>query len=431
MVRISPEFFGFSILFTLLIAVLLGMLWAWAWAMGRMWKGLPVLVSEHSGPCRPAPWGSFTVLLLVLLYLGVNIFVSRVYAAATGRSLPRAAMAAEKSDGGEPIKKKEQTRTPDQPGGPGRAAVEASSKDVKSAPVGPGPEARPEQSLAELMFQSALSNCLLLVLVPGFLRWTLGVKLAELGLHGKRLSRQVAIGFRAALLMTPPVCAIQFLAVQVWRSKTHPVEQMVLEQFTAGVAILAVVSTMVLAPLIEELLFRGIFQRWLDRMFDNRPEPETISQSGKEHALLQEPGPLEAENKQSVRDSEYDPPRSDPGSPGDEFMDDVRGPASSPQSHLSNLPILFTSIFFAAMHLPQWPAPLAIFLLSMALGIVYQRSGSLVAAITMHATFNGFNTLLLLLAALSRNIQVPIHPANWVIPALGVLADLVGGMGLK
>src|SRR5262249_2633650 len=58
--------------------------------------------------------------------------------------------------------------------------------------------------------------------------------------------------------------------------------------------------------------------------------------------------------------------------------------------------IAVTSAIFAAMHGPQWPAPIALFVLSFVIGYVYQRTGSLIAAICMHATFNGFSTLLLL-----------------------------------
>ena len=162
---------------------------------------------------------------------------------------------------------------------------------MKSGPHDPGPDASTEQSLAELMFQFAVSNGLLLVLVPAFVRLTSGAGLADLGLHRQEWPRQMGIGVRAAMLMTPPVCAIQFLTVQIWRSQPHPVEQMVLEKLTVGVAILAVLSTMVLAPWIEELLFRGIFQRWLGRLVEDPPLPTTtIQEKGRF-------GPLEPENE--------------------------------------------------------------------------------------------------------------------------------------
>jgi membrane protease YdiL (CAAX protease family) len=424
--RITPEVFVFSILFTLLMAALLGMLWAWAWALGRIWKGLPIVADDRARPLKPAPWGSLTVLSLVFLYVGVNISVARIYAAATGRHLPRVAKAAENQVGArEPGKAIDQPKNAEKAPGPGEAAADGQSKDVQAGLQGKDPEAPPEQSLAELMFQFAVSNGLLLVLVPAFVRFTSGAGLADLGLHRQEWPRQMGIGVRAAMLMTPPVCAIQFLAIHIWRSQTHPVEQMVLEKLTPGVTILAVLSTMVLAPLIEELLFRGILQRWLGRFVEDRPLPTaTIPENGWSATL-------ESENNSFLWDSEYTPPKSTSIDPGSELLDSGHQPAEQPSSRSSNLPILLTSILFAAMHLPQWPAPIAILLLSMALGTVYQRTGSLLASITMHATFNGINTMLLLLAAIGHHIQAPIQPAALAFSASSVLTDFLSVMSLR
>ena len=221
--RHSTELFVFSILSILLMAALLGMLWAWVWALGRIWKGLPIVADDRAWPLKPAPWGSLTVLSLVFLYLGVNLTVSRIYAAATGRHLPRVAKAAENQGGArEPGKAIDQPKHAEKAPGPGEAAAAGQSKDVKSGPHDPGPDASTEQSLAELMFQSAVSNGLLLVLVPAFVRLTSGAGLADLGLHRQEWPRQMGIGVRAAMLMTPPVCAIQFLTVQIWRSQRTP-----------------------------------------------------------------------------------------------------------------------------------------------------------------------------------------------------------------
>ena len=49
--------------------------------------------------------------------------------------------------------------------------------------------------------------------------------------------------------------------------------------------------------------------------------------------------------------------------------------------------------FVRGVHAPQWPAPIALFVLSLVIGTVYHRTGSLIAAIFMHATFNGLSTL--------------------------------------
>ncbi len=420
MSRISLEYFAFSMLFTMLIASLLGMVWAWVWALGRMRKGLPILACDHATPFKRAPWGGLTVLSLVFLYLGVNVSVARLYAMATGRHLPRLAKAAV-NHGGAGVPPRPIMQPKNNGGTPAlrEAVAEDRSGVAKAESPQPGPERPQDQSLAELMLQSAVSNGLLLVLVPAFVRLTSRARLNDLGLHWKEWPRQIGIGVRAAMLMTPPVCAVQFVTTRIWRSQTHPVEQMVLENFTLDVAILAVLSTMVLAPLIEELLFRGILQRWLERFVDDGSLQAKTSQDSEQFVT---PKPW---NESTLSDPEYEQPRSILIDAGSELLHSGNHSVEVPVSPSLQLPILFTSIVFAAMHLPQWPAPLAIFLLSMALGTVYQRTGSLLASIAMHAAFNGINTLVLLLAALGQRIQAPIEPAATAFSLLNLLADVL------
>ena len=84
--------------------------------------------------------------------------------------------------------------------------------------------------------------------------------------------------------------------------------------------------------------------------------------------------------------------------PSEERLAEMPWPApeARPPSHwASAMPIIITSVLFAAVHVPQWPAPIAIFGLSVALGLLYQRTGSLVPSITLHAVFNGVATVAL------------------------------------
>jgi len=65
---------------------------------------------------------------------------------------------------------------------------------------------------------------------------------------------------------------------------------------------------------------------------------------------------------------------------------------------------------FAGVHAAQWPAPIALFFLALVIGTVYHRTGSLIAAIFVHATFNGLSTLSMFMALLGG----PIVDANKV-----------------
>jgi membrane protease YdiL (CAAX protease family) len=415
---ISADWLLFSVLFSLLVALLLGMLVIWVWALGRMWQGRPLLVEVHKQPLGEVPWGASTVFWVIILYLFVNFAVGRAYSAATGRHFPKAMNPAAHSDRKDPdvlsteeAKKLERT-------GVARLAPEMTGDVAFGAKSTLDPGAPGELTQTDMLVMLAMINGLLIVLVPALILVSCRGSLADFGLDFEDWRHQIAIGSVAALLMTPAVYAIQSLAIRVWRSQKHPVEQMVLDRFSIGIAALAIVSTMVLAPVIEELLFRGIMQRWLTKLLGDRDRTPSVSPV--------QPGPV---GIGLDHDSDLPLPRRLGELPEVEILNERCHRGGTPV--IATLPILMTSLFFATMHLAQWPAPIAIFLLSMALGTLYQKTGSLLAVVTMHGTFNGFSTLLLLLEALSRQLQPNAVPHACIgLDLLSPIAICLKSVGL-
>jgi membrane protease YdiL (CAAX protease family) len=165
----------------------------------------------------------------------------------------------------------------------------------------------------------------------------------------------------ACLLIGPPVYLINILAVLRWSVQHHPLEQMVRDNPSGPVAMLALVSGVILAPAAEELVFRGVLQGWLMRVW---PRPKAAFRPLDLLAELPEPG---------ARLQDW---------------------VVTPRLPLAGImPNLITSAIFAAIHLGQWPAPVPIFFLSLGLGVLYQRTGSLIAPFVLHAMFNGISTL--------------------------------------
>jgi hypothetical protein len=242
----SLDWLLFLILLSLLLSLLLGMLVVWVWAIGRIWKGRPLLSQVSTIPLRPAPWGSMTVFSVIVLYLMVNVAVGRFYVAATGRHLGRAFQPADATQGagGNEARKKEKQNDGRQPE---QARTDGPHKTVenRNALKNEKLDDDGEMTQTDLFLQLALINSILVALVPALVRLTSGASLADFGLSLENLKEQVTVGAGAALLMTPPVLAIQSLAVRVWHSQKHPVEQMVLDRFSPGIAILAVISTII------------------------------------------------------------------------------------------------------------------------------------------------------------------------------------------
>jgi membrane protease YdiL (CAAX protease family) len=390
---IHLDLVAFSIVSTLLLASVVGMFWSWGWTLRRLRLGLPLISDEGLGtlPARPAPWGGLTVGAIAFLYFGVNLAVHEWYVESTGQGSPPAVASKPKKDAA-----------------PDATKGAENSTSVKEQPArGPkDPAAAAPQSPTDLLLQLAVVNLLLILLVPAHLRLSTGATWADLGLNARRWVRQIAVGIRYALLMTPVVYGVQSIAVRIWRRQEHVVEQMILDKLTLGGAVLAVLSTMVLAPLTEELLFRCIIQRWLSRLLggNSKAEPKALPKDDFEWEpdVLPATGPLGLTSPLSKKTSQL------------------------PEVPITaNLAIFLTSIAFAAMHFPQWPAPIAIFFLSMALGTVYQRTGSLIATIAMHGTFNGISTLLLLLAAIALKIHPQVQPPHAVAESITLVKQVV------
>jgi membrane protease YdiL (CAAX protease family) len=354
---------------------------------------------------------------VVFLYVLVNVAVFRLYATATGRHPLRDAKATDKQVESGKLDKAAAGQKPQEPWPLADAARQGGKGGRKHGNPKAATDDSSEQTPMELMAQFAVISALLLVLVPGLLRLTSNATLLDLGLSFKDWRRQMAVGVVAAFLMTPAVFAVQSLAARVWPPQKHPLEEMVRDEFTVSVAILALLSAMVLAPMIEEVLFRGVLQRWLSKVAG-------AASSAPPHTPQLDP--FEEYELSGVWSTEI------PVGQLREENTSGRVTGISPQHEAqlgSTLPIIVASLCFAVMHLPQWPAPISIFLLSIALGAIYQRTGSLIAIITMHGTFNGFSTLALLLEMLSRSLQ----PHNLGLPqALGCpnfLTDFLSQMG--
>lgn len=341
----------------LILLALAGSLIAWAWALGRLWRDQPLL---DEGRPRIVPWGLGSVASVAILYLLLNFTVSGLYSAS--RSKPEAP--------------------------PVPAAAKAETIAIP-----------PNDQLMIMV----VINLLVVVLVPPLLVWTSGARFSELGLIGSRsFGRDLARGAVTCLMLGPLVYGIYLAAQQIWKPTAHPVQEALTQEASGISTLLIVFSAVVAAPLAEELLFRGVLLGWLTRvvrLLEGSTPQETRMSFGMPGGTNDSTAlprfaefPAGAEIEPS---SMSEPPRSP--TKGD------RQANLGPGAWAVNLSV---AILFAGMHAAQWPAPVPLFLLSVGLGWLYQRTGRLVAPVALHATFNGFSTLMLLLVSAS-GVELP------------------------
>ena len=212
----------------------------------------------------------------------------------------------------------------------------------------------------------------------------------RLGLGGGELMRAGPVAFVALLVILPWMLAAGVVLQMVRDALGLEVQQAhqllkELPQADAGTFALILFTALAVAPFAEEVLFRGVIQTslaaGLGRLVLRRegfPRPAGFSR--------QSPRPLK---------------RADRGDQGTQILDYETAPdVPTPGPAARWVAILLSAALFAALHEP-WSIPL-IFLLAVALGYLYERTGNLWAAVLAHFGFNAFNTLLALAAGVGR-----------------------------
>jgi membrane protease YdiL (CAAX protease family) len=169
----------------------------------------------------------------------------------------------------------------------------------------------------------------------------------QLGFDRRRLPRGFVFGVCGLLMAWPLVYATMVASEWVYRAihYTHPSEHDLLrvmgETADPTLKYLMIAAAVLIAPLWEELLFRGHIQTVIRELLIRIQHAE----------------------------------------PSDE---------KAPHPAASWVAIVITSAMFAGVHTP-WQMP-AIFVLSLCLGFAYERTNNLWISMTMHATFNTLMT---------------------------------------
>jgi membrane protease YdiL (CAAX protease family) len=195
----------------------------------------------------------------------------------------------------------------------------------------------------------------------------------DLGIAPRNLPRAILPGLLGVFIVFPPlvVLAIGFEAlyrlVHYTHEAEHPLLKVLSERPPTWVTALIIIGATVIAPLFEELLFRGHIQTLLQRLFytlSTRPAPPAAF-------------PVIADSP------EFSPPLA-------------AEPIPKPRARAWQTwaAIVITAALFASVH-PGWTRPI-IFVLALCLGYAYERTGNLWVSIIIHALFNSISTALFL-----------------------------------
>ena len=323
----SPALTIKIILGLLNLGCLFAIVGSWTWVIYRLLTRQDIL---RQGPALNVPWGGKTVLAIVMTYIGLQFVVPALYIGGLHAVVPL-----------EYVRK----------------------LTFLSAPLKRGLNAA-QQILMTIM----LSMTFLAISAGILVQWS-RAKLANFGLDGWRFPTDVFQGMLAWPILAPIVYGISFLATRIWTNPDkHPIQTWADDNPSTSSWATIFLAAVVVAPITEEFLFRGVLLGWLNRLARFRSKPES------EGFLDQDGGmaPTNSDNAVGIR------------------------------LFLANLVVSFV---FAAMHAQVWPTPIPLFLLALSMGYLYQRTGSLIAPIALHMTFNAISTALLYLVTLAGGVD--------------------------
>jgi membrane protease YdiL (CAAX protease family) len=328
-------------------ALILGSLLGWTVALVRLAGGRPLVPYS---PRRPVPWAFFDLLALV----AITLVTGAVVQLASGLS-----------------------------GRDDSAALTLGEQRLQTAGV---------------IVASLLSIAVGLPLV--WLRT--GATPADFGWDCGQATNDLRRGIIGFVLLAPPVLGLQALLVLFWKPSKHPLIEGLKETPDLGLYTLAFAAAVVVAPLVEELLFRVILQGFLEKAFSFRGEAHELffgtsrrrsvteidEGAARDAASLatQEPSAREGINPYaSPADTLVPDSRAaDASAAPDDQQTELRGPAAW-------LPIAISSIIFALMHYSHGPDWVPLTVLAAGMGYLYQRTHRLLPSLTVHALLNAFS----------------------------------------
>jgi membrane protease YdiL (CAAX protease family) len=221
-----------------------------------------------------------------------------------------------------------------------------------------------------------------------------GVRPWQFGLTTWRFGPTLAAACLAWWLVTPAVFGVHFvdnmIAVKVLKQppQEHPLKEIAGAQTTSVEWVLITTVALVRAPVLEELIFRGLLLPWMARRWWSGPLAwgVAIVVAGVLH-----PGQL-PQSLAGVFHSGWAPLYFAvvAGAPlGLAFFRDGRALRGW-------LAIWGSSLLFAVAHSNVWPSPIPLLFLGASLGYLMLRTRSLVAPVVLHCLFNAVSTWLML-----------------------------------
>ena len=273
-----------------------------------------------------------------------------------------------------------------------------------------------------MLWAGALALPFEVALILGGLAALRGARLAQVGLTGRRAAQNVAAGYLTWLVLAPAALLLYWAVTLLVPAQKHPFEQLSNEPLFAVEWAAVVFLAVVAAPLMEELVFRGVLLPWqtgrgLDAQLIVGVAALAFSILGGAGKKPFNPGPMcfvlallpgyalvpYLARRWRLRGrlvggaaGREDPAQDSARGDGSALWDGRVSRGVAAFMHLASdrrvnvlLALYGNGLLFAALHSSVWPSPVALFPLGVGLAWLAYRTQSLVGPVVAHALFNG------------------------------------------
>lgn len=207
-----------------------------------------------------------------------------------------------------------------------------------------------------------------------------GGRLYQLGITAHRWRTVLLAAYLVWLVVTPVSKIVFWLLLQIETPKAHPVDTLLRYSDTPETWLLVLLTVLLCAPLLEELLFRGFVQQ----IMVNSPEVADLVLLAVLIGIIIH-GTTQVWEEGSLRNGWPIVLLIGTGAGYLGFERLMQRWVPRPGAARA---IYATSILFALLHSSQWPTPIPLFFLSLGLGYLGYRTQSLLGPVVAHSLFN-------------------------------------------
>lgn len=284
---------------------------AWLWVRLRRPPGGTLLQYE---PRRPVPWDMPVIVPVVLLFLGVRI--GSVY-------LANRHIAAD-------------------------AALSSRLQELENPQL-----AWNEPGYARPMFQAAaISQFITAAAIAAILTIFFHASRDDLGFSTRRWAHDLRLGVLGFFALAVPALLLQGALQWLVTESQHPIVLAFRNSKDGSAFLWAAVAAVVVAPAVEEFLFRGVLQGMFERIWGEQPaSPVAVA---------------------------------------------VESPSVAAAEAPSFAPVVASAAIFALMHLSSGIDVVPLFFLALGLGYLYRQTHRLWPGIVVHSLLNAFSMAMLL-----------------------------------